>query len=252
MRDEGDVKRARARFLESRFSNLDVLLEQRYAWMNEFIQPDDVVVELGCGAGFSRLYIESKKLVLTDYLESDWVDRKVDAMAPDFEESSIDVIVCSHMVHHLAKPVTFFKTVESLLKPNGRIIIQDLNTSLLLRVLLRVMRHEGWSYAIDAFDEQTPANDPADPWSANCAIPELLFGSPAKFQQEVPGYRIIKNDLNECLLFPLSGGVIAKTSVPELPRSVLRWVKTLDRVLVGALPSVFAMGRSVVLQKVEA
>jgi hypothetical protein len=145
--------------------------------------------------------------------------------------------------------VTFFKKVHPILREGGRIVIQDLNTALIMRALLFVMRHEGWSYDIDVFDEDTVTNDPEDPWSANCAIPELLFRSSVAFEAAVPGYEVVKNELNECLLFPLSGGVIAKTNVPELPGVLLGAVKALDRVLVKALPSVTALGRSVVLKK---
>jgi len=249
MHHEGDVAGARKRFISTRFRNLDALLYQRYAWMNEYIDAEDTVVEFGCGAGFSRLYLNSKNLILTDYIENDWVDKQVDAMNPPFEAASVDVILCSHMIHHMAKPVTFFKKVYPMLRDGGRIVIQDLNTALGLRLLLRVMRHEGWSYDIDVFDENEVTNDPNDPWSANCAIPELLFESSETFERHVPGYEVIKNDLNECLMFPLSGGVIAKTPVPELPKFLLSTVKQLDRFLVRSAPSLFALGRSVVLRK---
>jgi SAM-dependent methyltransferase len=249
MHHEGDVVSARARFLGTRFRNLEHLLVQRYAWMNNHIRPGDKVVEFGCGAGFSKLYVNRGNVLLTDYIKHDWVDMQVDAMHPPFEPHSADVIICSHMIHHMAKPVTFFKKVHPILRPGGRILIQDVNTALLLRLLLSIMRHEGWSYDVDVFDENAVTNDPEDPWSANCAIPQMLFHSTSEFERRVPGYRVIKNEVNECLLFPLSGGVIAKTPVPQLPHGVLKAVEQLDRALVKILPGSFAVGRSVVLQK---
>jgi hypothetical protein len=77
----------------------------------------------------------------------------------------------------------------------------------------------------------------------------MLFRSSEEFERCVPGYDVTKNELNECLLFPLSGGVIAKTPVPELPRFLLTGIRALDRLLVKAAPGVFAVGRSVVLTK---
>lgn len=249
MHHEGDVVGARARFLSRRFRNLDVLLQQRYSWMNAHIKPTDTVVEFGCGAGFARLYVTAAPLILTDYVQHEWVDKQADAMNPPFEENSIDVVICSHMVHHMASPVTFFAKLHPLLRTGGRVIIQDLNTALLLRLMLRAMRHEGWSYDIDVFDKDAVTNDPDDPWSANCAIPELMFDTSAEFEARVPGYAVVKNELNEALLFPLSGGVISKTRMPELPGAVLTAVRWLDRALVSLMPSVFALGRSVVLEK---
>lgn len=249
MAHEGDVRGARARFLKTRFNNLDILLEQRFGWMREHLKPGDVIVEFGCGAGFSKLYLDHPGLILTDVLDNDWVDRHADAMNPPFEPGSVDVIICSHMIHHMAHPVKFFAKVLPILKPGGRIIIQDLNTSLMMRAMLYAMRHEGWSYDIDVFDPTTVTNSPTDPWSANCAIPELLFRSSAEFEAKVPGYRVTKNELNECLLFPLSGGVIAKTPVPQLPRFLLKLIGGIDRMLVKIAPRIFAVGRSVVLTK---
>ena len=78
------------------------------------------------------------------------------------------------------------------------------------------MRHEGYSYNKDVFNEKNLANDPSDPWSANCAIPEMLFKDHVKFEKEVP-FKVIHNKLNEFLLLPLSGGVIAKSKTINLP-----------------------------------
>lgn len=249
MRQEGDLVTARRRFLDTRFNNLDVLLEQRFGWMDEHIHENDEIIEFGCGPGFSQLYVKNGHLTLTDVTENEWVDQIADAMNPPFEPESVDVIICSHMIHHMAHPVTFFKLVHSILRPGGRIIIQDINTAWMMRVMLRAMRHEGWSYEIDVFDETVVTNDPEDPWSANCAIPQLLFKSTEEFEAKVPGYRVRLNEVNECLLFPLSGGVIARANVPQLPRWLLKSVQWIDRGLVKVAPGAFALGRSVVLEK---
>lgn len=249
MAGEGETIKARERFLADRFRNLDTLLDQRFSWMNAYIKPGDKVIELGCGAGFLPLYVRNGDVTLTDVVKNPWVDEIADAMNLPFEEDSIDVIVCSHMIHHMAKPVTFFKGVHPFLRRGGRILIQEINTALFMRVLLRAMRHEGWSYDIDVFDENAIANDPADPWSANCAIPEILFSSSVEFERQLPIYQVVKNELNECLLFPLSGGVIAKTPVPELPAGLLKVAGAIDKLLVRTAPGLFAFGRSVVLQK---
>ena len=117
------------------------------------------------------------------------------------------------------------------------------------RTLLRLMRHEGWSYDVDVFDDNSVTNDPADPWSANCAIPQLLFSDPARFEREMPGLKILRKELTECLIFPLSGGVTAKIPMIQFPRWVLRALDRVDRALIRALPEVFALGIRVVIQR---
>ncbi len=248
MTSEGSVVLAREAFLKSRFKNLDVLLAGRYAWMNDYLSHGQKILEIGAGAGFSPLYL-TEKVVLTDAAENPWIERFLDATKMDLDDNSIDVLIASHNIHHFYSPYKFFKECERVLKVNGLLLVQELNTSLLMRLLLRLMRHEGWSYDVDVFDEQAIVNDKNDLWSANCAVPELLFSEKNRFESVFPSLEIQVNELNECLIFPLSGGVISKARVPELPRALLRAVVLLDKLLVWMAPGVFALGRSVVVRK---
>ena len=42
-----------------------------------------------------------------------------------FDDNSFDVITCSHSFHHYPNPEKFFASVKRVLKPKGRLIIQD-------------------------------------------------------------------------------------------------------------------------------
>lgn len=249
MKSEGDLVAARKCFVETRPNNLDYLLYQRYHWMNPYIEDRDQVYELGCGAGFSRFYLINPDLKLTDVSKHPWVDEYVDALNLPFPPNSVDNLICSHMIHHLANPKKFFKNALKALKPGGSIIISEIETSIATRILLRLMRHEGWSYDVDVFNENIIANDPKDPWSANCAIPQLLFSDSKKFEKEIPGYEVIKNELTEFSIFPLSGGVIAKSPTINFPKPVLHLFNFLDKLLISVAPGLFAMGRRVVIRK---
>ena len=187
---------------------------------------------------------------MTDVADHEWVDRVVDAMNLDYPDSSVDVFVCSHMIHHLANPATFFDSLAKKLKPGGRIIIQDIYTCLLMKIVLRLMRHEGWSDSVNVFDRSAICNDPSDAWSANCSIPKLLFwGGGATFDREFPQYNVLKRTRNECFLFLLSGGVIAKTFYLPIKSYGIKIIKFIDNILVRTIPSVFACGCSIVLEK---
>jgi SAM-dependent methyltransferase len=250
MKNEGDVEAARNYYFLNRPNNLNFLLKKRYEWMNKYISDNSKVIELGSGAGFAKEFIKSNNLLLTDINKKSWIDMKVDAMALPFENESIDVVICSHMIHHVAKPVVFLHQIQHKLKTGGYLLIQDINTSLMMRFLLRLMRHEGWSYNIDVFNENKVTNNPNDPWSANCAIPELLFDNRDIFENKVNGFRVILNELNEGLIFPLSGGVIAKSKTVQFPYPLLKLVDKIDSILISVFPKIFALGRSVVLQKI--
>jgi SAM-dependent methyltransferase len=250
MQFEGEVELARARYLAEQPATLTRLLRQRYAWMRPYLANRTQVVELGSGAGFAKQFLPDVPILLTDVGHYPWIDLEVNAMQPPFAPASIDAFICSHMIHHLYSPRQFLDIVHEQLRPGGLLVIQEVHTGLMLRILLRLMRHEGWSFDVDVFDRNAVANDPSDPWSANCAIPRLLFDDHARFAREVPGFHIVHDALSETLLFPLSGGVIAQTWRPALPAFLLDLVEWLDRGLVALAPNVCAMGRSLVLQKV--
>lgn len=248
MKSEGSVASARSSFLERRFRNLDILLHSRYTWMNQYLSSGETIIEIGAGAGFSPLYLNQKP-ILTDAANNTWIDSYIDATDMELESDSVGVLIASHNIHHFYSPYKFFQECERVLKDDGVLLIQELNTSLLMRGLLRVMRHEGWSYDVNVFSEHEIVNERHDLWSANCAVPEMLFSEIAHFERTFPGLKVELNELCECLLFPLSGGVISKTRIPELPGFLLRAVLFFDRLLVWAFPGVFALGRRVVLRK---
>src|SRR5690606_28337969 len=116
-----------------------------------------------------------------------------------------------------------------------------------LRCALRYMRHEGYSYVPNVFDEQVICNNPEDPWSANCAIPNLLFDDRRRFEQHVPEFEIIHSGFSEFVSLLNSGGVIAKTVYLPLPATLVKLVRGFDSVLARLMPNVFAMQRQIVL-----
>ena len=251
MKQEGNVEAARSAFLTGKNVILYNLVRNRFTWMNQYINDSDkVVIELGCGAGLSKLFIENPNLILSDVVDHEWVDKYVDAMNIECDDESIDVVICSHMIHHLSNPANFFDALWRKLKPDGRIIIQDIYTCLLMKAVLRIMRHEGWSEDVDVFDRNSICNDPHDPWSANCSIPKLLFfNEKTPFDDVFAGYNIVKKSRNECFLFLLSGGVIAKTFYLPANNFLVKVIKTIDRFLIALFPAMFACGCSVVIQK---
>ena len=248
MKSEGSVSDARRLFLKTRFQNLDSLLMFRYQWMNQFLKPNSIIIEIGAGAGFSQLYL-NQKVILTDAIKNPWIEKVIDATKMDLADKSVDVVIASHNIHHFFSPYKFFDECARVLRDDGLILIQEINSSLMMRLLLKLMRHEGWSYNVDVFDQDAVVNDKHDFWSANCAVPEMLFFDDSRFEDAFASFKVTKNELCECFLFPLSGGVTAKTKVPQLPKGFLNFIAIFDRVLITFLPSIFALGRRVVLKK---
>lgn len=252
MGHEGDVENARKIYLSGSNKNLQHLLKNRFSWMNRFVSDNELGVELGAGIGASRDFITAKNLILTDFLDSDWLDKKhVDALNTRFPSQSFDFIVASNMIHHLAFPKIFLDECERILKPGGRLIIQEVHTSILMRLILRLMRHEGYDETVDVFDKSKPCNQPSDPWSANCSIPKKLFNSHKEFERQFPVWRIIHDRQVEFLQFLNSGGVVAKTNYIPLNRYFLNIQDFVDKWLCHLAPKLFALQRQIVLVKIE-
>jgi SAM-dependent methyltransferase len=248
MASEGSVEKSRDYFIKHKFRNLDFLLEKRYGWMNNYITGKKKIIEIGSGSGFSKLYLK-EKVILSDATKNPWIDKYIDATKMDLPDHSVDILIASHNIHHFYSPYKFFNEANRVLKKGGLLLIQEINTSLLMRFLLKIMKHEGWSYEVNVFHSKEIVNDKDDLWSANCAVPEMLFSNEKKFFQTFPFFEFKKNTLNECLIFPFSGGVISKTKIPELPLFFLKLLDFIDNLLIYFFPKVFGLGRSVVLKK---
>lgn len=251
MKHVGDCARARSRYFERPTPNLAYVVKHRYHWMNDFIEPGWTGVELGAGSGLSREIIDKGKLLVTDFAEYDWLDVKnVDALKTPFEDGQFDFVVESNMIHHVAHPLAFLAEARRILKPGGRLFIQDVNGSLLMRAVLRMQRHEGFDYNVDVFDADVPCNDPKDPWSANNAVLDLLFEDRARFAEKVPYFRIVHESYAEFLTLLNSGGVIAEAPHVPLPKFLVEAMGKVDRVLTNAFPRLCALQIQMVLERV--
>ena len=56
--------------------------------------------------------------------------------------------------------------------------MHEVQASLLFCAVLRAMRHEGYSFDVNVFDENCICTDPDDPWAGNNAIPAAAVRRP--------------------------------------------------------------------------
>jgi hypothetical protein len=113
------------------------------------------------------------------------------------------------------------------------------------------MKHEGYNFSANVFSDTEICTDPNDLWSANCAIPNLLFDDVAQFESKINNFKVITRGYSEFFNFINSSGVIAKTIYIPLPLFMLSLLNVADRFLANRLPGIFALQRQVVLQKVS-
>ncbi len=247
---EGDVLNARRDYEARSTGNLRRLLASRFHWMHDYIAPHHTGVDVGCGAGFSAYFIQSSRLYLTDYAEYDFLDFKnVDALQLPFADASLDYVIATNVVHHLPSPLAFFDEAWRVLRPGGHLLLFEVHASLLFRIILRLMRHEGFDDRVNVFDRNAICTDPEDLWAGNNYIPRLLFDNHQTFLAAQPRWQILRDQPCECLLFLNSGGVTAKTFFLPLPGWALTLVEAVDDLLSRAAPNLFALGRKIALRK---
>jgi|TARA_B100000315_G_C14468499_1_gene537162 hypothetical protein len=74
MEHEGNIPHAIEYFESGINRNLYALVQNRFAWMNEFIVSTDVGLEVGCGAGFSKQFINAKNFKICDFSDYEFLD----------------------------------------------------------------------------------------------------------------------------------------------------------------------------------
>ncbi len=251
MNSLANTKIARSLYYSSKSQNVKFLLNKRFSWMNSYIKDNATGIEVGSGAGFSREFIKSKNFKLSDLGEDDHLDFKnIDAQNTGFNDESFDFVIASNMIHHIPYPIKFFKEMNRILKKNGRLIIFEAYCSVVFQIVTLIMKHEGFDFTINVWDEKNPKSDEDNAWHGNIAVPHLIFDDKKKFNNNLGKYfKIEYEKLTECLIFLNSGGVTSKTGFLPMNNSFLNILHFFDKILVRLFPSIFCMGRRIVLIK---
>ena len=251
MKNIGNVEAAIKLFKESKSKNLKFLLKKRFDWMNEFIKPNDFGVELGSGPGFSKEFIKSKNFKISDLSNHEHLDYKnIDAQNTKFDSETFDFVIASNMIHHIPYPIKFFREVNRILKKGGKLIVFESYCSIAFQLATIIMKHEGFDFTMNVWDEKEPKSDEHDIWAGNIAVPHLIFDNKDDFNKNLGNQFEIKYEkLTECLIFLNSGGVSSKTFYIPMNNFFIKLLDIMDLILTKSFPKIFAMGRRLVLVK---
>ena len=112
MKNEGDILSSRKYFFKKKNKNLYYLLKNRFYWMNNFINENDNILELGSGSALLKQFILNKNFKTSDLTNYDFIDYKnLDATDTNLQSESFSVIISSNLIHHVAYPLKLFEEV---------------------------------------------------------------------------------------------------------------------------------------------
>lgn len=232
-------------------NNLLFLLKRRYDWIKRFVTQNESGVELGSGSGHSKLFMSDYNLITSDILELPWLDKYgVDAHKTSFENNSFDYIILENVLHHLDKPINFFKEADRLLKNKGKIIIFEPFSSSFLKLALKLTKHEHCYDKEKIFDQDYSFLSTSKGfWDGNNSIARMIFVQPDKFLSVYPQFEIKHTSYAEFFVFLNSGGVYTDYYYIPLNSFLLKNLEKIDTILVKKFPKVFALAIRVVLEK---
>ena len=112
------------------------------------------------------------------------------------------------------------------------------------------MRHEGFDFTVNVWDEKKPKSDEEDVWSGNIAVSNLIFDDKSLFNKNLGKYfKFEYEELTECLIFLNSGGVTSKTFYIPMNNFFIKLIDKIDKILIKIFPNIFCLGRKIVLIK---
>lgn len=162
------------------------------------------ILEIGGGSGNLKSF--AADVVSTDIVAAPWLDAAADAQALPFAPGAFSNIVMVDVLHHVERPVRFFREAIRVLPPGGRILLLEPGISPVSGVFYRGFHPEPVDMGADPLADgaRTPGRDPFD---SNQAIPTLIAGRfRARFESLFPELLFRHVQWLSLFAYPLSGG----------------------------------------------
>lgn len=187
---------------------------------------------LEIGGGVGGLKARAPDVVSSDIQYADWLDLVADAQALPFRSGSLSSILMLDVLHHIERPVRFFREAERTLRPGGRIVLVEPAITPGSSLFYRFVHHEPVRMSADPLSLGAP--DPnRDPYDSNQAIPTLIATRDrSRFHAMFPHLKIVETRWFSFLVYPLSGGFRPWSLVPgPAIRPLMAFERAIERPL---------------------
>ena len=183
------------------------------------------ILEIGSGSG-NFLQGQASSVVRTDILPASWLSAVCDAQQLPFADASFDSIVMVDVLHHVERPVRFFREAERVLKPGGRFVCVEPAITPLSWAFFHFLHPEPVILNADPLVDG-PLDPKRDPYDSNQAIPTLLVGREReRFRTMFPSLRLVSATRFDFFAYPLSGGFRSWSLLPNRAIDAVLWFES--------------------------
>jgi len=207
---------------------------------------------LEVGSGTSPLKIFYPNVITSDILSIEGLDFVFDCHKigefHGIQNSTLDLIVLTNVLHHLQKPLNFLINARTKLKDNGSIIITEPYFSWISSSIYRFIHHEAVDSSIKTPELKSEEDSPLS--SANVVLPYLVFFKKMEWLANVNKYYQI--ELLGCfssLSYFVTGGISKCFPIPHI---LYKIIFKFDRSITKYFPRIAASFFTVKLTKKKA
>lgn len=106
----------------------DWIAKLRAEKINPYIKENDMIFEYGVGSGWNLAKLNCQKKLgydLSEHLEQTVNSHGIEFVnnINEITDSSVDIVICHHVLEHMANPTEFFKEAGRILCDNGKILL---------------------------------------------------------------------------------------------------------------------------------
>jgi len=172
--------------------------------------PDDgSLIELGSGASFIKRFCP--KVITSDVLPYEGIDKVFSALDIPFENSSVSAFLMIDVLHHVKDSRKFFEEMQRCLKIGGKIVMIEPANTVWSRFIYTRFHHEPFEPSGEwGFEEGGPLS------GSNMAIPWIIFfRDSVQFETDFPDLNICSIRIHTPLRYLVSGGLSLKQLLPS-------------------------------------
>jgi SAM-dependent methyltransferase len=202
-----------------------------YCHMKRMLSDASPTVEVGTGHGLMAEILTD--VIRSDVFPSPYTDLSCDAMNLPFHDESVGNFVMLDVIHHIERPMRAFVEFSRCLKEGGRIVAAEPYLSPFAKLLFKFHFEEvDFSQELGSLKELSSSSD-SNPFEGNMALShKALVTHTNELLEHIPSLRLIRREISDHIVYPLSGGFNFPSLVPLWSLSGLqaleRWTNFLS------------------------